>query len=158
MKQMTNGAAHDFQAATQMAQNMVSRWGMSDELGPRVYGEDQSEVFLGRDMTANKNISDATAQTVDAEITRIITEQYARARKILEQNREKVEVMAKSLMEWETLDADQINDIMEGRPPKPPADSDIPPAGPESGTPEREQGSAPLTPDAGIDDAAGDTV
>ena len=120
MNQMTTGAANDFERATDIARNMVSRWGMSDALGTRVYGENQSEVFLGRDMTTHKNLSDATAQVVDSEIRRIVDEQYARARKILEENRDKVEIMAKCLLEWETLDTDQINDIMEGRQPRPP--------------------------------------
>ena len=120
MNQMTTGAANDFERATDLARNMVSRWGMSDALGTRVYGENQSEVFLGRDMTTHKNLSDATAQAVDSEIRRIVDEQYARARKIIEENRDKVEIMAKALIEWETLDTDQINDIMEGREPRPP--------------------------------------
>jgi len=121
MNQMTTGAANDFERATDLARNMVARWGMSDALGTRVYGENQSEVFLGRDVTTHKNLSDATAQMVDQEIRRIVDEQYARARHILEENRDKVELMARALLEWETLDTDQINDIMEGRKPRPPA-------------------------------------
>ena len=128
MNQMTTGAANDFEQATEMAQKMVARWGMSDALGPRVYGENQSEVFLGRDFMTHKNISDATAQKVDTEISRIVEEQYARARGIIEDNRDKVEIMARALMEWETLDAAQIDDIMAGRQPRPPADQ------PSSGT------------------------
>jgi len=124
MGQMTTGASNDFEQATQIAQNMVSRWGMSDDLGTRVYGENQSEVFLGRDVTTHKNLSNATAEKVDAEITRIVEEQYDRARKILEENRDRVEVMAKALMEWETLEADQIDDIMAGKEPRPPSDLD----------------------------------
>ena len=96
---------------------------MSETLGPRVYGENQSEVFLGRDVSTHRNLSDDTAQKVDRETTRIIEEQYSRARKVIEDNREKVEVMAKSLMEWETLDASQIDDIMAGKHPKPPESS-----------------------------------
>ncbi len=121
MHQMTTGAANDFERATELARNMVARWGMSDALGTRVYGENQSEVFLGRDVTTHKNLSDAMAQLVDAEIRRIIDEQYGRARKIIEDNRDKVEIMAKALIEWETLDSDQINDIMAGQQPRPPA-------------------------------------
>lgn len=121
MHQMTTGAANDFERATELARNMVSRWGMSDTLGTRVYGENQSEVFLGRDVTTHKNLSDATAQLVDAEIRRIVDEQYARARRIIEENRARVERMAKALLDWETLEEDQINDIMEDRPPRPPA-------------------------------------
>jgi len=120
MNQMTTGATNDFERATDIARNMVVRWGMSDAMGTRVYGENESEVFLGRDVTTHKNLSDSTAEQVDGEIRRIIDEQYAIARKIIEDNREKIEVMAKSLLEWETLDADQINDIMAGKKPRPP--------------------------------------
>ncbi|MBP8813646.1 MAG: ATP-dependent zinc metalloprotease FtsH [Laribacter sp.] len=120
MNQMTTGASNDFERATQMARDMVTRYGMSDRLGPMVYGENEGEVFLGRSITTHKNLSEATMQQVDAEIRRIIDEQYALARRLLDENRDKVEVMAKTLLEWETIDAEQINDIMEGRPPRPP--------------------------------------
>ena len=85
-----------------------------------VYGENEGEVFLGRSITTHKNVSETTMQQVDAEIRRIIDQQYPLARKLIEDNRDKVEAMAKALLEWETLDAEQINDIMEGRPPRPP--------------------------------------
>jgi cell division protease FtsH len=120
MGQMTTGASNDFERATDLARSMVTRWGMSSDLGPMVYGENEGEVFLGRSVTVHKNVSEITMQKVDAEIRRIIDQQYALARKIIEDNRDKVEAMAKALLEWETLDADQINDIMEGRPPRPP--------------------------------------
>ncbi|MGA8258597.1 MAG: ATP-dependent zinc metalloprotease FtsH [Arenicellales bacterium] len=123
MNQMTTGASNDFQHATELAHKMVSSWGMSDELGPRTYGDSNSEVFLGRDMSTRRDLSDSTALKVDIEISRIIDEQYDRARKILEANRDKVEVMAKALMDWETLDAEQINDIMAGHDPRPPEDA-----------------------------------
>lgn len=123
MNQMTTGASNDFEQATELAQKMVSNWGMSDELGPRTYGEKQSEVFLGRDYSTRRDLSDSTAQKVDKEITRIVNEEYQRARKILEENRDKVEIMAKALMEWETLDSEQIDDIMSGRDPRPPEDT-----------------------------------
>ena len=126
MGQMTTGASNDFERATEMARNMVTRWGMSESLGPMVYGENEGEVFLGRSITTHKNVSETTMQKVDAEIRRIIDQQYALARKIIEDNRAKVEVMAKALLEWETLDADQINDIMEGRPPRPPKPTQAP--------------------------------
>ena len=115
MNQMTTGASNDFEQATDLAQKMVSRWGMSDSLGTRVYGENQSEVFLGRDVTTHQNLSDAVAEQVDQEVTRIIEEQYTRARKTIEDNKDKIEVMAKALIELETLESDQIDDIMEGR-------------------------------------------
>jgi cell division protease FtsH len=120
MHQMTTGASNDFERATQMARDMVTRYGMSDALGPMVYGENEGEVFLGRSVTTHKNMSETTMQQVDAEIRRIIDEQYALARKLLEENRDKVEAMAAALLELETIDADQINDIMEGKPPRPP--------------------------------------
>ncbi|HEX2827900.1 MAG TPA: ATP-dependent zinc metalloprotease FtsH [Burkholderiales bacterium] len=120
MSQMTTGASNDFERATDMARNMVVRWGMSDNLGPMVYGENEGEVFLGRSITTHKNVSESTLQQVDAEIRRIIDQQYGVARSIIEEHREKVEKMATCLLEWETIDADQINDIMEGREPRPP--------------------------------------
>ena len=122
MNQMTTGASNDFEVATKMAHNMVARWGMSDALGTRVYGENESEVFLGRDVTTNKNMSEKTADLVDSEISSIIDEQYARAKQILEDNRDKVEVMTKCLMEWETIDSTQIADIMQGKEPQAPSD------------------------------------
>jgi cell division protease FtsH len=120
MHQMTTGASNDFQRATDLARRMVTQWGMSNTLGPMVYGEEEGEIFLGRQVTTHRNVSEATMQKVDAEVRRIIDEQYALARKILEENRDKVEVMATTLLEWETLDADQVGDIMAGRPPRPP--------------------------------------
>jgi cell division protease FtsH len=120
LNQKTTGARQDFESATGIARDMVTRYGMSDELGPMIYGENDGEVFLGRTVTTHKNVSEATMQKVDAEIRRIIDEQYQLATRLLQQNRDKVEVMAKALLEWETLDADQVNDIMAGRPPRPP--------------------------------------
>jgi cell division protease FtsH len=123
MGQMTTGASNDFERATEMARRMVTQWGMSEALGPMVYGENEGEVFLGRSITTHKNVSEATMQQVDAEIRRIIDQQYGLARKLIEDNRDKVETMAKALLEWETIDADQIEDIMQGRPPRPPKPS-----------------------------------
>lgn len=123
MGQMTTGAANDFEQATDMARNMVSRWGMSDELGTRIYGENESEVFLGRDVTTHRNLSNSMAELVDSEISRIINDQYTSAKEIIETHRDKVETMAHALMEWETLDADQIDAVMEGRDPAPPPPS-----------------------------------
>jgi len=120
MKQMTTGASNDFQRATDLARRMVTQWGMSDALGPMVYGEEEGEIFLGRSVTTHKHVSEATMQKVDVEVRRIIDEQYALARRLLEENRDKVEAMTKALLELETIDADQINDIMEGREPRPP--------------------------------------
>jgi len=120
MNQMTTGASNDFKRATEMARRMVTEWGMSDALGPMVYGENEGEVFLGRQVTTHQNMSEETMKAVDKEVRAIIDGQYALARGLLNDNRDKVEVMAKALLEWETIDAHQIEDIMSGRPPRPP--------------------------------------
>lgn len=135
MDQMTTGASNDFERATAIARDIVTRYGMTTELGPMVYAENEGEVFLGRSVTKTTHMSEATMQKVDSEIRKIIDEQYTRARQILEDNRAKVESMAKALLDWETIDSDQINDIIEGRPPRPPKVPDAPidsapPAGP----------------------------
>jgi len=136
MNQMTTGASNDFERATAIARDIVTRYGMTSELGPMVYAENEGEVFLGRSVTKTTHMSEATMQKVDSEIRRIIDEQYGVARKILEDNRDKVEVMTKALLEWETIDADQIEDITSGRPPRPPKtpqgpsdNADTPPTG-----------------------------
>ena len=131
MHQMTTGASNDFERATQMARDMVTRYGMSDVLGPMVYAENEGEVFLGRSITKTTNMSEETMRKVDSEIRRIIDEQYALARRLLEENRDKVEAMTQALLEWETIDAEQIEDIIQGRPPRPPksTSSGKPPAG-----------------------------
>jgi cell division protease FtsH len=104
-----------------------------------VYGEEEGEIFLGRQVTTHRNVSEATMQKVDAEIRRIIDQQYALARRLLEENRDKVEAMTKALLEWETIDAEQINDIMEGRPPRAPKPVSAPTARPKDDAP----GAAP---------------
>ncbi|MBU1215500.1 MAG: ATP-dependent zinc metalloprotease FtsH [Gammaproteobacteria bacterium] len=142
MDQMTTGASNDFERATDMARKMVTQWGMSDALGTMVYGENEGEVFLGRSVTTHKNISEASMQKVDAEIRRILDEQYALARKLIEENRDKIEAMTKALLEWETIDADQINDIMEGKPPRPPKPA---PEQPAAEPPKDESPTAPAT-------------
>jgi cell division protease FtsH len=120
MSQMTTGASNDFERATVIARDIVTRYGMTEELGPMVYAENEGEVFLGRSVTKTTHVSEATMQKVDSEIRRIIDQQYHVARKILEENRDKVEAMTAALLEWETIDADQIDDILAGRPPRPP--------------------------------------
>ena len=144
MNQMTTGASNDFERATQMARDMVMRYGMSDRLGPMVYSENEGEVFLGRSVTKTTNISEKTMQEVDAEVRRIIDEQYAIARRLIEENRDKMEVMAKALLDWETIDADQIDDIMEGRAPRPPKTSKeaVKPEATQAAAPEGEAGAA----------------
>ncbi len=138
---VSTGASNDFERATSIARDMVTRYGMSEALGPMVYAENEGEVFLGRSITTHKNLSEATLQKVDAEIRRIVDEQYALARKILEENRDKVEAMTAALLEWETIDSDQIADIMAGRPPRPPHASGQP-------KPPVSDGSADSTPSA----------
>ena len=128
---VTTGASNDIERATAIARNMVTKWGLSDRLGPLSYGEDEGEVFLGRQVTQHKQMSDETAHAIDEEIRRVIDSSYDRARKILEQNMDRLHTMADALMKYETIDVDQINDIMEGRTPRPPMDwsDDEPPAG-----------------------------
>lgn len=128
MHQMTTGAANDFQRATDLARRMVTQWGMSEELGPMVYGDEEGEIFLGRSITTHKNVSEETMRKVDAEVRRIIDAQYARARKLIEENRDKIEAMTQALLKWETIDAAQIDDIMAGREPRPPKPVTPPPS------------------------------
>ncbi len=129
---VTTGAANDIERATQLARNMVTRWGLSD-LGPLTYAEEEDEVFLGRSITQHKHVSERTAEKIDLEVRKIIDRNYERARRILEENLDKLHLMAESLMKYETLDSDQIAEIMEGRQPSPPEGwndhSDGPPSG-----------------------------
>ncbi|MDR0934014.1 MAG: cell division protein FtsH, partial [Burkholderiaceae bacterium] len=131
MHRMSTGASNDFERATKMARAMVTRYGMSESLGTMVYEDTEQDMFYGGRMAA-KTVSEATQQKVDNEIRAILDQQYQLARTLLHDNREKVEKMAKMLLEWETLDSDQVNDIMEGNDPRPPK-SGTPPAAPPSG-------------------------
>ena len=142
MHQMTTGASNDFERATQIARDMVTRYGMTDELGPMVYAENEGEVFLGRSVTKTTNMSEETMRKVDSVIRRIIDEQYAVARKLIEDNQDKIHAMAAALLEWETIDSDQIDDIMAGKPPRTPKDWS-PPSTRPSGVPPVTPGSAP---------------
>ncbi|MBY6345470.1 ATP-dependent metallopeptidase FtsH/Yme1/Tma family protein [Providencia rettgeri] len=154
MNQMTTGASNDFERATQIARDIVTRYGMTDSLGPVVYAENEGEVFLGRSVTKTTHVSEATMQKVDSEIRKIIDEQYAVARKLIEDNMDKMHAMAKALLEWETIDADQIDDIMKGLPPRAPhvpnsndntpSDGATPPAAGPS--PADDKGAAATTP------------
>jgi cell division protease FtsH len=112
-----------------MARDMVTRYGMSDLLGPMVYAENEGEVFLGRSITKTTNVSEETMRKVDQEIRRIIDEQYALARKLIEENADKMHTMAKALLDWETIGIEQLDDIMAGRPPRPPKDLSPPSPG-----------------------------
>ena len=143
MHQMTTGASNDFERATQIARDMVMRYGMSDLMGPMVYGENEGEIFLGRAITRTVNMSEETMKKVDAEVRKIIDGQYAVARKLLEDNRDKVELMAKTLLEYETIDAEQIDDIMSGKPPRAPKPSPSSSSGTSSSGPSSSAGTAP---------------
>ncbi|BFO55901.1 MULTISPECIES: ATP-dependent zinc metalloprotease FtsH [Comamonadaceae] len=122
MNQMTTGASNDFERATSIARDMVTRYGMTEALGPMVYAENEGEVFLGRSVTKTNNMSEQTMEKVDGEVRRIIDEQYALARKLIEDNQDKMHAMAHALLEWETIDTEQLDDIMAGKPPRPPKD------------------------------------
>jgi cell division protease FtsH len=118
---VTTGASNDIQRATEMARSMVTKWGLSEKLGPLTYAEEEGEVFLGRSVTQHKNVSDETAHIIDEEIRHFIDRNYERAERILTENLDKLHLMAQALIKYETIDSDQINDIMNGRSPKPPA-------------------------------------
>lgn len=120
MNQMTTGASNDFERASQLARDMVMRYGMSDKMGVMVYAENEGEVFLGRSVTKTTHISEKTMQQVDAEIRRILDEQYKRARDLIEGHQKEMHRMAKALLDWETIDGDQIDDILAGNEPRPP--------------------------------------
>ena len=127
---------------------------MSDELGPRVYGDNDSEVFLGRDVTTHRNLSNAIAEQVDHEVSRIIGEQYDRARQIIESRKDIIEAMTHALMDWETLESDQIDQIMRGETPRPPSSND------EGGRPSGSAGEKPARSDIkpNLDSPAGDSA
>jgi cell division protease FtsH len=133
---VTTGASNDIERATTLARNMVTKWGLSDRLGPLSYMEDEGEVFLGRSVTQHKQVSDETAHVIDLEIRRVIDTSYATARKILTDHREKLDVMALALMKYETIDEEQLRDIMAGRTPRAPSGWE------EPGTPPGGQGGA----------------
>ncbi len=119
---VTTGASNDIMRATQLARNMVTKWGLSEKLGPLLYAEEENESYLGRSGGGASNVSGETAKLIDQEIREIIDECYATATKILHDNRDKLEAMALALMKYETIDSDQIDDIMSGREPREPKD------------------------------------
>jgi len=123
-ERVTTGASNDIEHATEIARNMVTKWGLSEKLGPLTYSEDDGEVFLGRSVTQHKQVSDITAHTIDEEVREIIDRNYQRAKLILEEHEKKLHVMAKALMKYETIIQVQVKDIMDGREPRPPEDWD----------------------------------
>ena len=145
LNSMSTGASNDFERATKMARDMVTRYGMSESLGTMVYVDTESESIFGR--MNSKTVSEVTQQKVDAEIRSLLDTQYTLARHLLETNRDKVEAMVVALLEWETIDADQVNDIMAGNPPRPPKVSDPVNTigGGDGSTSTPAQGSSPAT-------------
>ncbi|MEX0450963.1 ATP-dependent zinc metalloprotease FtsH [Spiribacter sp. 218] len=149
-ERVTTGAQSDIQRVTEIARNMVTKWGLSDKMGPLAYGEDEGEVFLGHQVTQHKTISDETAHSIDEEVRRIVEENYAEAKRILQENEDVLHRMSDALMKYETIDREQIDDIMNGRTPRPPRDDDRP-----TGT--AGEGDADATGEAGTaDDQGGD--
>ena len=119
---VTTGASNDIERATEIARNMVTKWGLSEKLGPLTYSEDDGEVFLGRSVTQHKQVSDITVHTIDEEVRNIIDRNYQRAKKILEENEDKLHAMSEALMKYETINDSQVKEIMEGLEPTPPED------------------------------------
>ncbi|TLY62390.1 MAG: ATP-dependent zinc metalloprotease FtsH [Gammaproteobacteria bacterium] len=117
---VTTGAANDIERATELARNMVTKWGLSDRLGPLTYSEESGEVFLGRSVTQHKQVSDVTAHAIDEEVRRVIEGNYQRARQILTSALDKLHLMADALMKYETINEEQLKDVMAGKAPKPP--------------------------------------
>jgi cell division protease FtsH len=148
---VTTGASNDIERATDIARNMVTKWGLSDRLGPLTYSEDDGEIFLGRSVTRHKQVSDVTAHAIDEEVRGLIDTCYTEAKRILEENRDKLTSMADALIKYETIDEHQIRDIMQGRDPRPPEDWDEPsePGEPVKSEQADEKGAAPLGGPAG---------
>ncbi|MGD9387661.1 MAG: ATP-dependent zinc metalloprotease FtsH [Gammaproteobacteria bacterium] len=145
---VTTGASNDIERATSLARNMVTKWGLSERLGPLAYSEDDGEIFLGRSVTQHKQVSDVTAHAIDEEIRAIIDNNYRRAQQILEDHMDKLHTMAEALVKYETIDEQQIKDIMSGNEPRPPSDwTDNPPPVPEEDRPAQkgdEKGAPPI--------------
>jgi cell division protease FtsH len=144
---VTTGASNDIERATDIARNMVTKWGLSDRLGPLTYTEDDGEIFLGRSVTRHKQVSDVTAHAIDEEVRGLIDECYQDARRILQENDSQLKMMADALIRYETIDEHQIKDIMQGREPRPPEDWEEPsePGGPSAQAVEGDaKGATPL--------------
>ncbi|HWO99785.1 MAG TPA: ATP-dependent zinc metalloprotease FtsH [Methylococcus sp.] len=143
-ERVTTGAQNDIERATNLARNMVTRWGLSERLGPLAYSEEEGEVFLGRSVTKHKSVSEETAHLIDEEVRSIIDRNYERAERILRDNLDKLHMMAEALIKYETIDRLQIADIMEGRPPREPQNwEDVPPGSGEPSPARGGEGTAP---------------
>jgi cell division protease FtsH len=141
---VTTGASNDIQRATELSRNMVTKWGLSEKLGPLVYSEEEGEVFLGHSVTQHKQVSDETAHLIDEEVRNIIDRNYKRAEKILKENMDKLNLMAEALIKYETIDTEQIKDIMAGKEPRPPEDwTDSGPTSGEAESGEDEKDKSP---------------
>jgi len=143
---VTTGAANDIERATEIARNMVTKWGLSDRLGPLTYSDDDGEIFLGRSVTRHKQVSDMTAHVIDEEVRQLVDNCYSEAKKILEKNMKKLHLMADALIKYETIDEAQIKDIMEGRDPQPPEDWEDSDSGGEPESAEEDPGKKATTP------------
>jgi cell division protease FtsH len=142
-EKVTAGAASDIEQATKIARHMVTHWGMSEELGPMSYGENQQEVFLGHSITQTKHVSEATAQMIDSEIRKIVDEGYSSAWSIISNDLDKLHDLANALLEHETLTGDEIGAVLRGDPmPKSTGPSDVPPS---ATAPSGKRGSVPTT-------------
>lgn len=137
---VTTGASNDIQRATELAHNMVTKWGLSDNMGPLSYGEDEGEVFLGRSVTQHKSVSDLTAKQIDEDVRALINRNYERTKQILTDNLDKLHTMSKLLMKYETIDSHQIDAIMEGREPGAPKGWDDKSSSPPPSSSAGEQG------------------
>lgn len=120
VENVTTGASNDIERATQIARNIVTRWGLTEALGPLTYAEDDEEVFLGRSVTQHKHVSDETARKIDIEIRSIVDSAHRTAKELVVANRDKLELMTEALLKYETIDTNQIDQIMEGKIPDPP--------------------------------------
>ncbi len=144
-EKVTTGASQDIKVATELARNMVTKWGLSERLGPLLYGDEEGEVFLGHSVTQHKNISDETARAIDQEIRAIVDRNYQRAETILKENIKMLHAMAEALVKYETIDSDQIQDLLDGKPPRPPAEwdeDDTAPTGKSPSSPADTKGAA----------------
>jgi cell division protease FtsH len=149
---VTTGASNDIERATDLARNMVTKWGLSDRMGPLTYTEESGEVFLGRQVTQTKQVSDGTAHAIDEEVRQVIETNYNRARAILQEHIERLHAMADALIKYETIDDSQIRQIMAGREPTPPEGWDSSGLG---GGPSGSSGTPPVEPRPAFGAAAG---